>query len=231
MRSSRCCSLIWSGSTELFQRIGDDAAETVRRTHFQLLREAVSARGGHEVKNLGDGLMVVFPSALDALACAVAIQRAVEEHNQRGKGPFTVRVGLQVGEPIRDEDDYFGTPVIVAKRLCDAARGGQILASQLVRGLVGSRGGFRFRSVGRLELKGITQAVPAVEVGWHPDEAVRLPRRPAERQSEPPAAAKGPKLVGRERELAVLDEELARAASGLRLSWCWARPGRARPAW
>ena len=45
-----------------------------------------------------------------------------------------VRVGLNVGEPIREEDDYFGTPVVVAKRLCDVADGGQILASDLVRG-------------------------------------------------------------------------------------------------
>jgi class 3 adenylate cyclase len=106
------------GSTELFQRIGDDAAETVRRTHFQLLREAVSARGGHEVKNLGDGLMVVFPSALDALACAVAIQRAVREHNQGGKQTaFMVRVGLQVGEPIREEDDYFGCCGLCSKKV------------------------------------------------------------------------------------------------------------------
>ncbi len=207
------------GSTELFQRLGDDAAEQVRRAHFRLLREAVAARGGHEVKNLGDGLMVAFSSALDAVGSAVAIQEAVRAYNQRRDGPsFHVRVGLDVGEPIRDEGDYFGTPVIVAKRLCDAARGDQILASQLVAGLVGSRGGFSFRSVGRLRLKGLAQPVPAVEVGWQPERARRpAGRGPPTAPRPPPAAAraaKGPKLVGRERELAVLERELARAAAG-----------------
>ena len=46
---------------------------------------------------------------------------------------LSVRIGLHVGEPIRDEDDYFGTSVVVAKRLCDRAEGGQIIASELVR--------------------------------------------------------------------------------------------------
>lgn len=157
------------GSTELCGRLGDDAAENVRRTHFQLLREAVSVRGGEEVKNLGDGLMVVFSSALAALSSAIAIQQAVQEHNERGHGPaFHVRVGLHAGEPIRDEHDYFGMAVIVAKRLCDAASGDQILASGLVTGLVGSRGAFQFRPVGPLELKGVPEAVPAAEVAWQP---------------------------------------------------------------
>ena len=205
------------GSTELFQRLGDDAAEQVRRTHFRLLREAVADRGGHEVKNLGDGLMVVFPSAVDALHSAVAMQEAVHKHNRAGDSPsFSVRVGLHVGEPIRDEGDYFGTPVIVAKRLCDAARGKQILASQLVAGLVGSRGGFRFRPVGQLRLKGLSQAVRAVEVGWEADDGRILSSRrsgPA-RRSLAARTARGPKLVGRDRELGALEVEFRRSTGG-----------------
>ncbi|MGH9037661.1 MAG: adenylate/guanylate cyclase domain-containing protein, partial [Acidimicrobiia bacterium] len=127
------------GSTELLDRLGDDAGEQVRRTHFRLVREAVVGAGGQEVKNLGDGLMVVFESAVAGVGCAVAIQRTMEEHNRKQPGQtLSVRVGLHVGEPMRDEDDYFGTAVVVAKRLCDAADGGQILASELVRGLVGT---------------------------------------------------------------------------------------------
>jgi len=67
-----------------------------------MLREAVGEAGGSEVKNLGDGLMAAFPSAVDALSCAVSIQQAVSRHNMRpGADRFTVRVGLHVGEPIR----------------------------------------------------------------------------------------------------------------------------------
>ncbi|HKY76525.1 MAG TPA: adenylate/guanylate cyclase domain-containing protein, partial [Acidimicrobiia bacterium] len=155
------------GSTELLETLGDDSAEAVRRSHFRLLRDVVAAHGGHEVKSLGDGLMVVFGSALDALRSAVTIQRAVSRHNRSGQGhPFAIRVGLHAGEPVRDEDDYFGTPVVVARRLCDAAQGGQILASQLLVGLVGSRGAFGFRSVGALTLKGLVDPVATVEVAW-----------------------------------------------------------------
>jgi DNA-binding SARP family transcriptional activator/class 3 adenylate cyclase len=166
------------GSTELLQSLGDDTAEAVRRSHFRLLRDVVAVNGGHEVKNLGDGLMVVFGSALDALRSAVAMQQAVSLHNRRAEGPpFEIRVGLHVGEPARDGDDYFGTPVVVAKRLCDAAGGGQILASQLLAGLVGSRGGFELRALGPLELKGLVEPVQTVEVAWVAEnpEAVAAP--------------------------------------------------------
>jgi class 3 adenylate cyclase/DNA-binding CsgD family transcriptional regulator len=195
------------GSTELLERLGDDAAETLRRSHFRILREAVTAAGGQEVKNLGDGLMVAFESAVGAVDCAVAIQRAVERHNRSHPGRrLDVRVGLHVGEPIRDEDDYFGHTVVVAKRLCDAAAGGQILASELVRGLVGSRSRFRFEPAGPLELKGLTEplAAHAVRVDSGDD-------RPTG------TAASGPtpsRFIGRGREMALLEGELDRAADG-----------------
>ena len=148
------------GSTETLQRLGEEGAEQFRRTHFRLLREAVAAHEGQEVKNLGDGLMVAFGSALDATRCAVAMQQAVERHNRRGGESLNVRVGLHVGEPIRDEEDYFGTPVVIAQRLCASARGGQVVASDLVRALIGGRGGVTFGFVvfGHLDRASVTSA-------------------------------------------------------------------------
>ena len=155
------------GSTGVLERLGDVAAERVRRTYFRLLRDAVSRHSGQEVKSLGDGLMVVFGSAVEAVGCAVAVQDAVERHNRRHPDTVLwVRVGLHVGEPVRDERDFFGTAVVVAQRLCDRATGGQILASELVRGLVDPRGQYGFRSVGRLPLKGLSERVAAFEVVW-----------------------------------------------------------------
>src|SRR5437588_11269669 len=121
------------GSTELLSGLGDDAYEEVRRKHFRVLGDVVNVTGGSEVKKLGDGLMAVFPSSVDAVRCAMAIQRAVARQNLTGgAGRVEVRVGLHAGEPIREEEDYFGTPVVVAKRLCDLANGGQVLTSSLV---------------------------------------------------------------------------------------------------
>ncbi len=112
--------------------------------------------------------MAVFASAIDALHCAIDIQRTVQAHNHEKDASLGVRIGLEVGEPIAEEEDYFGTPVVVAKRLCDSAQGGQIIVSELVSRLVGSRGRFDFKDIGLLSLRGIDEAIAAREVAWYP---------------------------------------------------------------
>ena len=86
------------GSTELSQRLSPEAADEVRRTHFSILRQAIAEAGGTEVKNLGDGLMVVFGSASAALACGVAMQQGVELDNRGSEHSVGLRVGLSGGE-------------------------------------------------------------------------------------------------------------------------------------
>ena len=85
------------GSTELSQRLSPEAADEVRRGHFSILRQAIAEAGGTEVKNLGDGLMVVFASASAALACAVAMQQGVERDNRDREHSVGLRVGLSGG--------------------------------------------------------------------------------------------------------------------------------------
>src|SRR4029077_16014463 len=94
--------------------------------------------GGTEVKNLGDGLMVMYSSPSRALAGAAGVQQAIERHNRSADEPLGVRVGMSVGEAVEEDGDYFGDPVVEAARLCAAAEGGQILAAGLVR-LVAAR--------------------------------------------------------------------------------------------
>src|SRR5215470_17179692 len=146
-------------STELLQRAGDEEAQRLFRSHHGLLRDAVATHGGREVKWLGDGLMAVFPSAADAVRSAVAMQQAAR---RRAAGErLGLRVGLHVGEALADEADYAGTPVVVARRLCDRAGAGQIVCSQLVVELLRGRQAFRFEGLGALELKGLREPVPA----------------------------------------------------------------------
>ena len=71
------------GSTALLSTLGDDAADELRREHFSVLRSAITAHQGREVKNVGDGLMVAFPSAREAVACAAAMQQAVSAQSER----------------------------------------------------------------------------------------------------------------------------------------------------
>ena len=154
------------GSTTLLSRLGDDAYESLRRVHFEVLTEVVDGHGGLIVKNLGDGLMVVHDSAVGAVGCAVAMQQAVERHARRSGEPLAIRIGLDAGEATIEDGDYFGTPVVVAKRLCDAADGGQIWSSVLLRDLVGRRGAFEFGPVTTFELKGLPEPQSACELRW-----------------------------------------------------------------
>ncbi|HEV3364603.1 MAG TPA: AAA family ATPase, partial [Acidimicrobiia bacterium] len=164
------------------------------------------------MKSLGDGLMVSFASPVAALSCAVAMQGAVA-----GSG-LELRVGVHAGEPIREESDLFGGAVVVAKRLCDAADGGQILTSQLVADLVGGRGAFRFRPLGPVALKGLPEPVRtvAVETGGRAAERTAFSEPPSDRPASRTRVRRprGPRLVGRDRELELLESELHGAAGG-----------------
>jgi class 3 adenylate cyclase len=153
------------GSTEILDRLGDEVGDRLRRDHFAILREAARAHGGREVKSLGDGLMLVFGSARRAVACAVSMQRRIDAHNDTPDGEaMGLRIGLNAGEVINAEDDFFGMPVVVAKRLCDRAAPRQTLSSDIVRALVGSRGDYRFIALGTLQLKGIADPVSVFEL-------------------------------------------------------------------
>jgi len=153
------------GSTALTQRLGDAKAREVLRTHEQIVREALKAHGGSDVKTLGDGFMASFPSAMRALEGAIAMQRAFAEHNESAEEPLRVRIGLNAGEPIREEQDLFGTVVIMAARITAKAEGGEILASDVVRQLVAGKG-FLFSDRGEVEMRGFEDPVRLYEVRW-----------------------------------------------------------------
>ena len=156
------------GSTAIAARLGPDATEALRREHFACLRAGIARHGGREVKNLGDGLMVVFGSASEALAGAVAMLQAVDLRNRRTQGEsLSVRVGVATGEADEVDGDYFGQPVVEAARLCDCADGGQVLATATVQALAG-RSDITLRSLGMRELKGLADPVAVVEALWEP---------------------------------------------------------------
>jgi class 3 adenylate cyclase len=167
------------GSTAIADRVGPAAAEELRQEHFAVLRGTFERTAGREVKNLGDGLMVVFDSAARSLACAVAMQQAVEARNRRAEEQLGVRIGVSVGDTTTEDGDYFGEPVVEAARLCACARGGQIIVNALVRQLAGSRDGHSFHSLGGLQLKGISEPVQAFELRWEPAPVtgIALPER------------------------------------------------------
>jgi len=163
------------GSTALTQRLGDTKARQVLREHERVVRECLKTHGGSEVKAMGDGFMTSFGSAARALECAVAIQRAsahpVADGDAPGREPveggtrIRVRIGLNAGEPIAEEDDLFGTAVIAAARIAAQAQGGEILVSNVVRELVAGKG-FLFSGRGKIVLRGFDDPVEVYEVRW-----------------------------------------------------------------
>jgi class 3 adenylate cyclase len=153
------------GSTALTQRLGDAKARTVLRQHERIVREALKAHGGSELKTMGDGFMASFSSATKALESAIAMQRAFAAHNKAAEESILVRVGLNAGEPIAEDEDLFGTAVIEAARIAAAAKGGEILVSDVVRQLAKGKD-FLFADRGEVALKGFDEPVRLYEVRW-----------------------------------------------------------------
>jgi class 3 adenylate cyclase len=158
------------GSTALTDRLGDAASREVMREHERITREALKAHGGSEVKTLGDGFMASFGSTTKALECAIATQLAFAAHNESAKEPIRVRIGLNAGEPIAEDDpdgrgDLFGTAVNMAARIAAKAEGGEILVADVVRQLVAGKR-FSFSDRGETDLRGFEDPVRLYEVRW-----------------------------------------------------------------
>ncbi|MDP2948211.1 MAG: protein kinase [Chloroflexota bacterium] len=176
------------GSTEMNERLGDEKWLAVLREHNTIVRRQVKAHDGFEVKSQGDGFMVAFQSARRALQCAVGIQRAIGERNRAvgaGLAPpegaarsaptegaassaptIRVRMGLHTGEAIKEGEDFFGKNVILAARIASQAKGGEILASGLLKELTESAGEFAFGEGRAVSLKGISGKHRVFQVEW-----------------------------------------------------------------
>ena len=154
------------GSTQLTQRLGDAQAQELLRTHNAVVRDSLKVHEGNEVKHTGDGIMASFVSASQALECAIAIQRALAQHNDSNPDtPIRVRIGLNAGEPVAEEKDLFGTAVQLAARIAAKAEGGEIVVSDTVRGLVAGKG-FLFSDRGDVALRGFEDPVRLYEARW-----------------------------------------------------------------
>jgi class 3 adenylate cyclase len=152
-------------STALTDRFGDAKARDLLREHERLTRDALAAHGGTEIKTMGDGFMASFTSASSALDAAIAMQQAITAHFVESETAIRIRVGINAGEPIEEDDDLYGASVIRAARVMGQADGGEILVTDVVRQLVeGKEYGFSQR--GEVDLKGFEEAVRLFEVRW-----------------------------------------------------------------
>ena len=144
------------GSTRLLQELGDAYGEVVR-DHRQLLRGSLGDQGGTEVDTQGDAFFYSFPRARDAVAGAVAAQRALSTHEWPEGREVRVRMGLHTGEPSVGDEGYLGLDVVRAARICSAGHGGQILLSETTRALLGNElpDGVAIVDLGQQDLKDV----------------------------------------------------------------------------
>ena len=153
-------------STTLTQSLGDEAALAILGVHDTIVRDALSALGGREVKHTGDGIMASFVSAAGAVRCAIQIQRELAKHEkdnpERG---LKVRVGAAAGEPVEQHNDLFGSTVQLAARLCAHAHPEQILVTTAIAELCIGKG-LSFEDVGEVILKGFGYPVRAHAATW-----------------------------------------------------------------
>ncbi len=154
------------GSTTLNQRLGDERWLGLLREHNQLIRDAIANHGGNEVKVMGDGFMVAFSSANEAVRCAMELQDALRGRNAGAETPVPVRVGLHTGELMRADNDFIGHHVNVAARIGGLADGDEILVSRVLRDLSSPTEAFAFAERGERELRGIEGSFELFAVEW-----------------------------------------------------------------
>jgi class 3 adenylate cyclase len=151
------------GSTNLVEVLGDDAWQGVLRWHDETLRALFVDHRGEEVVATGDGFFVGFDSPDDALACAVAIQRRLDEHRRVNGFAPKVRIGVHASGATQVGRNFSGKGVHEAARIAALADGGQILSSRDTA----AGGRFATSNPQEVTLRGTSEAMAIVSVDWN----------------------------------------------------------------
>ncbi len=160
-----------AGSTAMTQALGDAGAQEVVRAHNRVVREALTQFRGREVKHTGDGIMASFDQASDSVDAAIMMQRGAMAHNQANPSlPLHLKIGINSGEPIQEDNDLFGTTVQMSARIVDKAQADEIFVSEIVRGICAGKS-FEFVNRGGYPMKGFDGDITLFEAVWRQAEA------------------------------------------------------------
>ncbi len=171
------------GSTGLLKRLGDRYRQVIA-DHRRIVRETFGSHAGVEIDTQGDSFFFAFARARDAVAAAVATQRAHAEHAWPNGETVRVRMGLHTGEPAVGDEGYHGLDVVKAARLSTTGRGGDVLLSETTRALLGSSlpEGVSVHPLGERRLKDIDEPERVYELAI---EGVEQPEGEPEAPAEP----------------------------------------------
>ena len=155
------------GSTGLWRARGDRDADDILRLQATIVYDQVAAFGGRVRKSMGDGFLISFPSTVAAVRAAVAIQRALHEHNLADpQRAIEARIGIHTGQVAEHDDDLHGQAVHAAARVLAEAIGGQILTSDEVRKRAEPEVDCSFIDSGLFWLRGFQERWRLYEVSW-----------------------------------------------------------------
>lgn len=192
-----------AGSTAMTQQLGDAGAQQVVRAHNKVVREALSANSGREVKHTGDGIMASFNKTADAVSAAVQMQNGSLAVRKGTKLPLHLKIGINTGEPIQEDNDLFGTTVQMSARIVDKAQADEIFCSEIVRGIATGKG-VQFIDRGTYAMKGFDKDPTLWEVKWWKgSESPKLRTKAKTAPAKAPAAPAAPQPAAAAREAAV----------------------------
>jgi len=164
-RVERRLAAILAGDVAGYSRLmGIDEEGTLavlKRHRRELVDPKIKEHRGRTVKLTGDGILVEFASVVDAVRCAVDIQRGMAERNVEvpAERRIEYRIGLNLGDIIIDDKDIYGDGVNIAARLEALAEPGGICVSRVVRDQVRDKLGFSFADMGEQQVKNIARPV------------------------------------------------------------------------
>jgi adenylate cyclase len=179
MRMERRLAAILAADVVGYSRLmsGDEAATlaALKTIRAEVIDKSIAQNHGRIVKLTGDGILAEFSSVVNAVSCAVEMQRAVAER----AGKIRFRIGINLGDVIVERDDIYGDGVNVAARLESVAPPGGIAISQAVRDHVGNRLDLDFEDRGEQNLKNIERPIRVYNVLLGTPEAEMSPTRDA----------------------------------------------------
>ncbi|MFC6280948.1 MULTISPECIES: adenylate/guanylate cyclase domain-containing protein [Polaromonas] len=157
-----------TGSTGVFESLGNAKATQAITRLTQWIGKVCMAQHGKVVKNLGDGVLMVFMRSTDAVEAVTEMQRVHADRikNWPDKLKMRLQVGMARGEVIEQDDDFFGDAVNVASRLSDLSGPDQILTTDAVIKQLPSDSLVRFRSLGAMDIRGRHEACMVYRVEW-----------------------------------------------------------------
>ena len=159
-----------SGSTALYETLGDRSALKTVESVLEVLRGAVAESDGRVVKTLGDEIMAVFPSGAAAAQAATRMQERVGALSGPGDRRLGVRIGFHVGRVLEEGGDVFGDAVNVAARMAGLAKSGQIVTTAATVKSMPKPTRARTRDLDRLSVKGKQDELRVFELLWQDDE-------------------------------------------------------------